>query len=123
MIKGQAEAFYRHFKHRYREVPNFKDVYNDTIETVKESGVPFTLKNIDTVLSHFVEKRDTLGVVQVHNRMSLLFIVERDGEEEMLSFSQIMEDAPYLVSILEMIDSMTITVKGVTVKVEPYKED
>ena len=124
MIKGQAEAFYRHFKHRYREVPFFKDVYNDTIEVVKESGVPFTLKNIETILSDFVEKRDVLGVVQVHNRMSLLFIVEKDdGVEEMLSFSQIIEDMPYLCSTLELIDNISITVKGVTMKIRPYTEE
>lgn len=123
MIKGQAEAFYRHFKHRYREVPHFKDVYNEVIEVVKESKAPFTLKNIDLVLSNFVKERDTMELIEVYDRMSLLFIVERGGEEEMRSFSQVIDSMPYLSSCLEEIDSLTIEVKGTTTKIRPYTEE
>ena len=128
MIKGQAETFFRKLKHRYREIPNFGDVYNQALSIVEKSGLPVTVKNINIVLEDFVNRRDVDHEIKLYDLIEGIFIITEVDMiitfKEMVSRAQVLEKWPFLVGLIDQkgFEKVKFKIKGNDVTVEPYKE-
>ena len=128
MIKGQAETFFRKLKHRYREVPNFGDVYNQALVIVEKSGLPVTVKNINIVLEDFVNRRDVDHEIKLYDLIEGIFIITEADMiitfKEMVSRAQVLEKWPFLVGLIDQkgFEKVKFKIKGNDVTVESYKE-
>ena len=128
MIKGQADTFFRQLKHRYREVPNFGDVYNQALVIVEKVNLGVTIKNINIVLEDFVDRRDIDHEIKLYELVQGIFIITAfEGSEpyiRMLSRGQLTEKWPFLGSLVEQtgFQKVKFKINSIDVTVEPYNE-
>lgn len=129
MIKGQADTFFRQLKHRYREVPNFGDIYNQALKIVEKSNLKATIKNIDIVLEDFVERRDIDHEIKLHELVQGIFIIRvysetEDKDNEMYSRGQVIDRWPFLGGLIEIegFQEVKFKVDDLVVEVVPYNE-
>lgn len=125
MIPGQAESFYDQLRHRYRELPEFHDIYNQALEVVKEAEVKVTINNLDLVISRFLRDRDSEGEYEVYDFPGRLFIVETEGEEPtMMSRFKVDLRWPFMREFLEIrkLEMVHFVIGGKEVRVKLYKE-
>ena len=131
MIKGQAEVFFSKLKHRYREVPNFGDIYNQAIKVVEKSGLPVTIKNINIVLEDFVNRRDVDHEIKLYDLIEGIFIITAFEDTEpywpetrMVSRAKVLERWPFLVGLIDQkgFQRVKFKINEGSIIVEPYKE-
>ncbi len=99
MIPGQAECFLSHFRHKYREIPNFAEIYNYALTSLRDGGVEVALTVIDAFLLGLLEKQ--APNIPVHDREPVFYVVRNGTDERMMSLWQVCAQYKYIAGLVE----------------------
>ena len=99
MIPGQAECFLSHFRHKYKEIPNFAEVYNYTLKSLREADIEISLLIIDEFIKGLLKRQDLS--IPIYDKKPNFYVVKNGKLEIMMPLWQVCKQYNYITALVE----------------------